>query len=62
MKWSHGNPQSHSRLDKWATKILDLSNEHDLMVLREEVQDEEKKQTKRAAVIKVDFIVPDQVH
>src|SRR5882672_1982173 len=49
------------KLDKWAAKIFGLSNAQDLMVLREEVQDEEKKQKKGATVIKVDVIVPDKV-
>jgi len=49
-------------LDKWATKIFSLSNEQVLMVLREEVQDKEKKQNKVATVVKVDVIVPDKVH
>jgi len=55
-------PPLSFKLDKWATKIFGLSNEQDLMVLREEVQDEEKKQKKGATVVKADVIVPDKVH
>jgi len=54
-------PPLSFKLDKWATKIFSLSNAQDLMVLREEVQDKEKKQKQGATVIKVDVIVPDEV-
>jgi len=55
-------PPLSFNLDKWATKIFGLSNEQDLMVLREEAQYKEKKQKKGAAVVKADVIVPDKVH
>src|SRR5882672_12266210 len=53
-------PPLSFKLDKQAAKIFGLGNAQDLMVLREEVQDEEKKQKKGAAFVKVDIIVPDK--